>query len=67
MTADSARKQIHFMELCDTFHLPVVFFVDVPGFMVGQKAESEGTLREGMRAVYAAIEQLAAGSRRKRR
>jgi len=54
MDADTARKQIHFMELCDTFHIPLVFFVDVPGFMVGLKAESEGTLREGMRAVYMA-------------
>lgn len=54
MNADSARKQIHFMELCDTFHIPLVFFVDVPGFMVGLKAEQEGTLREGMRAVCVA-------------
>lgn len=54
MDVHSARKQIHFMELCDTFHIPLVFFVDVPGFMVGLKAEQEGTLREGMRAVYIA-------------
>ena len=56
MDADAARKQIHFMELCDTFHLPLVFLVDVPGFMVGLKAEEEGTLREGMRAVYVAAQ-----------
>ncbi len=54
MDADAARKQIHFMELCDTFHLPLVFLVDVPGFMVGLKAEEAGTLREGMRVVYVA-------------
>lgn len=54
MDADAARKQIHFMELCDTFHIPLVFFVDVPGFMVGLKAEEDATLREGMRAVYVA-------------
>ncbi|MAL77859.1 MAG: propionyl-CoA carboxylase [Sneathiella sp.] len=54
MDANSARKQIHFMELCDTFHIPLVFLVDVPGFMVGLKAEQEATLREGMRAVYVA-------------
>ncbi len=54
MDAPAARKQIHFMELCDTFHIPLVFFVDVPGFMVGLQAEEAGTLREGMRAVYAA-------------
>ena len=54
MDAAAARKQIHFMEMCDTFHIPLVFFVDVPGFMVGEKAEKAGTLREGMRAVFAA-------------
>ena len=54
MDVRSARKQIHFMELCDTFHIPLVFLVDVPGFMVGLKAEEAGTLREGMRAVYVA-------------
>lgn len=54
MDVTAARKQIHFMEMCDTFHIPLVFFVDVPGFMVGERAEKVGTLREGMRAVYAA-------------
>jgi len=54
MDAKAARKQIHFMELCDCFHIPIVFLVDVPGFMVGLNAEESGTLREGMRAVYIA-------------
>jgi acetyl-CoA carboxylase carboxyltransferase component len=49
----AARKQIHFVELCDTFHIPIVFLVDVPGFMVGLQAEAAGTLRDGMRCVYA--------------
>ena len=39
MDVKAARKQTHFMELCDTFHIPLVFFVDVPGFMVGTEAE----------------------------
>ena len=51
--AKAARKQIHFVDLCDTFHIPLVYLVDVPGFMVGPKAEQDATLREGMRAVYA--------------
>ncbi len=54
MDVKSARKQIHFMELCDTFHIPLVFLVDVPGFMVGLDAEKAATLREGMRVVYVA-------------
>ncbi len=52
--AKSARKQTHFMELCDNFHIPLVFLVDVPGFLIGQQAEQEGALREGMRSVFAA-------------
>lgn len=52
MDARAARKQGHFVELCDTFHLPIVYLVDQPGFLVGPGAESAGTLREGMRAVY---------------
>jgi methylmalonyl-CoA decarboxylase subunit alpha len=49
----SARKQAHFIELCDTFHLPIVFFVDAPGFMIGKQAEEAATLREGGRAIFA--------------
>jgi acetyl-CoA carboxylase carboxyltransferase component len=56
MDAKSARKQTHFIELCDTFHIPLIFLVDVPGFMVGSQAEAAATLREGMRTVYAALQ-----------
>jgi acetyl-CoA carboxylase carboxyltransferase component len=52
MDARAARKQGHFVELCDTFHLPIIYLVDQPGFLVGPRAESDGTLRDGMRAVY---------------
>lgn len=51
-----ARKQTHFIELCDCFHIPLVFLVDVPGFMVGRDAEAAATLREGMRSVYVALQ-----------
>jgi len=56
MDAKAARKQIHFTDLCDTFHIPIIFLVDVPGFMVGSQAEQLGTLREGMRAVHVAMQ-----------
>ena len=52
MDARAARKQGHFVELCDTFHVPLVYLVDQPGFLVGPQAEAAGTLRDGMRAVY---------------
>ena len=54
MDVGEALKQCHFVELCDTFHIPLVFLVDVPGFMVGLQAESRGVLRAGMRAVFVA-------------
>ncbi len=56
MDVKAARKQTHFIQLCDTFHIPIVFLVDVPGFMVGLQAEQAATLREGMRAVYVALQ-----------
>ncbi len=54
MDGPAARKQVRFVEMCDTFHIPLVFLVDVPGFMVGLQAEEAGVLRDGMRAVYVA-------------
>ena len=48
----AARKQGHFVELCDMFNIPLVFFADVPGLMVGVESESDAILREGVRARY---------------
>lgn len=56
MDVRAARKQTHFVELCDCFHIPLIFFVDVPGFMVGKDAEAAATLREGMRSVYVGLQ-----------
>ncbi|HWB45801.1 MAG TPA: carboxyl transferase domain-containing protein [Hyphomicrobiaceae bacterium] len=56
MDVRAARKQTHFVELCDCFHIPLIFFVDVPGFMVGKDAEMAATLREGMRSVYVGLQ-----------
>jgi acetyl-CoA carboxylase carboxyltransferase component len=56
MDVKAARKQTHFIELCDCFHVPLVFLVDVPGFMVGKEAEAAATLREGMRSVYVGLQ-----------
>jgi acetyl-CoA carboxylase carboxyltransferase component len=50
-TADTAQKLVRFIELAQTFHLPVVHLVDIPGFMVGLQAERAGTLRHGARAL----------------
>lgn len=49
----AADKLTHFIQLCDAFHLPLVFLTDVPGFMVGPESERSGTLRRGMRIAHA--------------
>jgi acetyl-CoA carboxylase carboxyltransferase component len=56
MTAAAAQKYRRFVELCDTFHVPIVNFVDQPGFMIGPEAERAGTIRFGMAAVAAAAQ-----------
>ncbi len=56
MTADGARKVRRFVDLCDTFHLPIVSFVDEPGFMIGADAESAGTIRHGAAALFAVVQ-----------
>ncbi len=54
MTADGAHKARRFMELCETFSLPIISLVDEPGFMIGSQAEREATIRHGTAAVLTA-------------
>ena len=56
MTADGAAKLRRFVELCDLFHIPIVSFVDEPGFAVGTEAEKAGTIRAGMNAMFAILQ-----------
>jgi acetyl-CoA carboxylase carboxyltransferase component len=53
LDAAAADKQVRFLDLCSTFHIPIAYFVDVPGFMIGPQAEREATLRHGARAIGA--------------
>ncbi len=53
MTAHGAQKVRRFVDLCDTFHLPIVSFVDEPGFMIGPDAERAATIRHGAAALFA--------------
>lgn len=52
-TSDAADKVLRFVDLAQTFHLPVVHLVDVPGFLVGRKAEEQATIRHGVRTMTA--------------
>jgi acetyl-CoA carboxylase carboxyltransferase component len=56
MTADGSQKVKRMMEMCDMFHLPIVNFLDEPGFMIGPDAEQAATIRYGMSAVAAAVQ-----------
>ena len=52
-TSDAADKVLRFVDLAQTFHLPVVHLVDIPGFLVGRQAEEQATIRHGVRAMTA--------------
>ena len=49
---DSADKAARFVNLCDSFNIPLVFFQDVPGFMVGSRVEKAGIIRHGAKMLY---------------
>ena len=53
MTADGADKQARFVDLADTFGLPVVHLVDQPGFVIGSQSEAAAVVRHGARALTA--------------
>jgi acetyl-CoA carboxylase carboxyltransferase component len=55
-TADASMKVNRFVDLAETFHLPVVHLVDIPGFLIGRKAEEEATIRHGVRAMTAVFQ-----------
>ena len=52
-TADTCQKITRFVDLAETFHLPVVYLCDCPGFMIGAEAERSATIRHGARAMAA--------------
>lgn len=53
---DSADKAAKFINLCDAFHIPILFLVDVPGFMIGTKVERAGIIRHGAKMISAMAE-----------
>jgi methylmalonyl-CoA decarboxylase subunit alpha len=50
---DSADKAAKFIQLCDAFHIPLLFLADVPGFMIGTKVEKAGIIRHGAKLIAA--------------
>ncbi len=53
---DSADKATRFMNLCDAFNIPLLFLMDVPGFMVGTQVERTGIIRHGAKMISAMSE-----------
>jgi acetyl-CoA carboxylase carboxyltransferase component len=52
-TADTCRKVVRLVDLAQTFQLPVVHLVDIPGFLIGKEAEASGVMRFGTQALAA--------------
>ncbi|WP_164668869.1 acyl-CoA carboxylase subunit beta [Virgibacillus doumboii] len=53
---DSADKAAKFMQLCDAFNIPLLFLMDIPGFMIGTKVERAGIIRHGAKMLAAMSE-----------
>ncbi len=53
---ESSEKAARFVRTCDAFNVPIVTFVDVPGFMPGTDQEHNGIIRRGAKLLYAYAE-----------
>ena len=56
MTAEGSQKTRRFIQTCEAFNLPIVTFIDEPGFMIGPEAEKAATIRHGTDLVLAAAD-----------
>ncbi len=55
MDVTAGTKVIRFLQLCDTFHLPMIYFADEPGFMVGPEQQRQGIVRAGAKMLCATL------------
>jgi propionyl-CoA carboxylase beta chain len=53
---DASEKAARFIQFCDSFNIPIVTFVDVPGFMPGTAQERGGIIRSGAKLLFAYCE-----------
>jgi acetyl-CoA carboxylase carboxyltransferase component len=56
ITVDASDKAARFIRFCDCYNIPVVTFVDVPGYMPGVEQEQLGIIRHGAKLLYAYAE-----------
>jgi propionyl-CoA carboxylase beta chain len=50
---DASRKAARFVRFCDAFGIPIITFVDVPGFLPGTKQEQGGLIKHGAKLLFA--------------
>lgn len=55
MDVSAGVKVIRFLQLCDTFHLPMIYLADEPGFMVGPEQQRQGIVRAGAKMLCATL------------
>ncbi|MCH5290239.1 MAG: acyl-CoA carboxylase subunit beta [Treponema sp.] len=53
LNSDASDKIARFVRYCDSFNVPLVTFVDVPGFLPGPDEEQKGIIRHGAKVIYA--------------
>lgn len=56
LTVDSSDKEARFIRFCDCFNLPIIFLIDVPGYLPGKDQEYKGIIRHGAKVLYALSE-----------
>lgn len=56
LDSDASRKAARFVRFCDCFSIPIVTFVDVPGFLPGTAQEHGGIIKHGAKLLYAYTE-----------
>ncbi|WP_030888675.1 acyl-CoA carboxylase subunit beta [Streptomyces sp. NRRL S-1868] len=56
LNIDASEKAARFVRTCDAFNVPVITFVDVPGFLPGTDQEYDGIIRRGAKLIYAYAE-----------
>ena len=58
MTSEASQKLRRFIDFVNTFNVPVLSFVDEPGFMIGPDSEKAGTIRHGTAAISSVMQSI---------
>lgn len=53
LDSDAADKAARFINICDSYSIPLLFLQDIPGFLVGSKVEKQGIIRHGAKMLHA--------------